>query len=161
MKNDQTPATAHHAITTARRPDNIRSSILVQGRSIRSMAHSGCQPRRPCPERIHIFAILAGFLCVLMKSGDFFSRFHHNRYCPCKQPNYESRVHFMRHCALSHLRRPDNGDAPPKSLVEREKMPHEMHARIIVGLSARAISVMMKSGDVHLRESNPGFRGRN
>ena len=45
---------------TARRPDNIRSSILVRGRSILSMAHSGRQPRSDCPERIHIFAILAG-----------------------------------------------------------------------------------------------------
>ena len=61
MKNDQNPATTNQTITTARRPDNIRSSILVQGRSIRSMARSGCQPRRPFPERIHIFAILAGF----------------------------------------------------------------------------------------------------
>ena len=61
MKNDQNPATAHHTITTARRLDNIRSSILVQGQSIRSMARSCCQPRRPCPERIHISAILAGF----------------------------------------------------------------------------------------------------
>ena len=65
MKNDQNPATAHHTITTARRPDNIRSSILVRGRSIRSMARSGCQPRRPCPERIHNFAILVGFFAVL------------------------------------------------------------------------------------------------
>ena len=32
---DQNPATARHSITTARRPDNIRSSILVRGRSIR------------------------------------------------------------------------------------------------------------------------------
>jgi len=61
MKNDQNPATTNHTIMTARRPDNIRSSLLVRGRSIRSMARSGCQPRRPCPERIHIFAILAGF----------------------------------------------------------------------------------------------------
>jgi len=35
MKNDQNPTTAHNTITTARRPDNIRSSILVRGRSIR------------------------------------------------------------------------------------------------------------------------------
>ena len=65
MKNDQNPATTNHTITTARRPDNIRSSILVRGRSIRSMARSGCQPRRPCPERIHIFAILVGFFLWL------------------------------------------------------------------------------------------------
>ena len=28
-ENDPNPATAHHTITTARRPDNILSSILV------------------------------------------------------------------------------------------------------------------------------------
>jgi len=28
------------------------------------------------------------------------------------------------------------------------EMPHEMHMRLVVGLSARAISIMMKSGDV-------------
>jgi len=49
MKNDQNPATAHHIITTARRPDNIRSSILLRGQSIRSMAPSGRRPRRPLP----------------------------------------------------------------------------------------------------------------
>jgi len=64
MKNDQNPATTNHTITTARRSDKIRSFILVRGRSIRSMARSGCQPRRPYPERIHIFAILAGFCTV-------------------------------------------------------------------------------------------------
>jgi len=51
MKNDQNPATAHHTIMTARRADNIRSSILVQGRSIRSMARSGRQPRRQLPRK--------------------------------------------------------------------------------------------------------------
>jgi len=30
MKNNQNPATAHHTIMTARRLDNIRSSILVR-----------------------------------------------------------------------------------------------------------------------------------
>jgi len=60
MKNNQNPATAYHTIMTARRPDNIRSSILVRGQSIRSMTRSGRQPRSDWPERIHIFAILAG-----------------------------------------------------------------------------------------------------
>jgi len=33
-------------------PDNIRSSILVRGRSIRSMARSGRQPWRPLPQKV-------------------------------------------------------------------------------------------------------------
>jgi len=40
---------------------------------------------------------------------------------------------------------------------ERVKMPHEMLPRLVVELSARAVSIMMKSGDFNLRESNPGF----
>jgi len=54
MKNDQTPATAHHTITTARRPDNIRSSALVRGRSTQFMANSCRWPQKRFPEtRLH------------------------------------------------------------------------------------------------------------
>jgi len=60
MKTDQNPATAHHTITTARRPDNIRSSILVRGRSILSMARSGRQPRRPLPRKDSHFRHFGG-----------------------------------------------------------------------------------------------------
>ena len=62
MKNDQNPATAHHTITTARRPDNIRSSILVRGRSIRSMARSGRQPRRQLARKDSHFRHFGGVL---------------------------------------------------------------------------------------------------
>jgi len=34
------------------------------------MAHSGRQPRSDCPERIHIFAILAGVIAVAMIDAD-------------------------------------------------------------------------------------------
>jgi len=44
------PTAAHHNITTARRPDNTRSSALVRSRSIRSLTGSGCQPRNRCSE---------------------------------------------------------------------------------------------------------------
>ena len=60
MKNDHNPATAHHTITTARRPDNICSSILVRGRSIRSMACSGRQLRRPLPRKDSHFRHFGG-----------------------------------------------------------------------------------------------------
>jgi len=60
MKNDQNPATAHHTIMTARRPDNIRSSILVRGRSIRSMARSGRQPQRQLPRKDSHFRHFGG-----------------------------------------------------------------------------------------------------
>jgi len=39
------PAAAHHTITTARRPDNILSSALVQSRSTKFMACPSCEPR--------------------------------------------------------------------------------------------------------------------
>jgi len=48
------PATAHHTITTARRPDNIRSSALVRGWSTQFMANPCRWPQRPSPEtRLH------------------------------------------------------------------------------------------------------------
>jgi len=67
MKNDQNPATAHHTITTARRPDNIRSSILVRGRSIRSMAHSGRQPWRQLPRKDSHFRHFGGYFPGVVK----------------------------------------------------------------------------------------------
>jgi len=59
MKKSPNPAPAHHAITTARRPDNIRSSALVQGQSIQFMVCPSCEPQRPCPKQgvsLNIFA---------------------------------------------------------------------------------------------------------
>ena len=45
-----TPAAAHHAITTARCPDNTRSSALVRSRSTKFMARPSCEPRSQCSE---------------------------------------------------------------------------------------------------------------
>jgi len=65
MKNNQNPETGHHTITTARRPDNILSSILVRGRSIRSMARSCRRLRRPLPRKdSHFCHFGGGFACV-------------------------------------------------------------------------------------------------
>jgi len=51
-----------------------------------------------------------------------------------------------------------NVDAPPRSLVGRKrKMSQTMQLRLVFGLSARAISIMMRSGDFNLWESNPAF----
>ena len=61
MKNNQNPATAHHTIMTAWRPDNICSSILVWGRSIRSMTRSGRQPRRQLPRKDPHFRHFGGY----------------------------------------------------------------------------------------------------
>jgi len=44
------PTAAHHIITTACHPDNTHSSALVRSQSTRSMAGSGCKPRRQCSE---------------------------------------------------------------------------------------------------------------
>ena len=56
------PTTAHHTITTARRPDNIRSSALVRGRHTQFMASPCRWPQRDPPKRGYIFAIFAGNL---------------------------------------------------------------------------------------------------
>ena len=69
MQNDQNPATAHHTITTARRPDNICSSILVRGRSIRSMASSGRQPQTQLPRKDSHFRHFGGFFFSYMCIG--------------------------------------------------------------------------------------------
>jgi len=69
MKNNQNPATVHHIIMTARRPDNIRSSILVRGWSIRSMARSCRRLRRPLPRKdSHFchFGGVSGFSSILL-----------------------------------------------------------------------------------------------
>ena len=60
MKNNQNPATAHHTIMTAQHPDNIHSSILVRGRSIRSMARSCHRLRRPLPRKDSHFCHFGG-----------------------------------------------------------------------------------------------------
>ena len=64
MKNNQNPATAHHTIMTARRPDNICSSILVRGRSIRSMARSCRWLRRPLPRKDSHFYHFGGVFTI-------------------------------------------------------------------------------------------------
>ena len=43
----------------------------------------------------------------------------------------------------------------------KSKIPHEMYTRLVVVLSVRTISIMIKSGDFNFRESNPGFHGIN
>jgi len=48
MKNNQPPQAAHHAITTAQRPDNTRSSALVRSRSTKFMARPSREPRSQC-----------------------------------------------------------------------------------------------------------------
>jgi len=48
------PTAVHHTITTARLPDNTRSSALVRSRLTKSMASPSCWPRRRSPEtRLH------------------------------------------------------------------------------------------------------------
>jgi len=47
--------------------DNICSSILVRGRSIRSMARSGRQPRRPLPRKDSHFRHFGGLSRVCME----------------------------------------------------------------------------------------------
>jgi len=67
MKNDHTPAIAHYTITTVRRPDNIRSSALVRGRSTQFMANPCRWPQKRsrgyivAMKRGYIVAIFAGF----------------------------------------------------------------------------------------------------
>ena len=79
MKNDRNPATAHHTITTARRPDNIRSFILVRGQSIWSMARSGRQPRKQLPRKDSHFCHFGGLFDSVESVG------HIQRYCPVLQ----------------------------------------------------------------------------
>jgi len=44
------PAVAHHAITTALRPDNTCSSTLVRSQSTKFMDHPSCEPRVDVPK---------------------------------------------------------------------------------------------------------------
>jgi len=65
------PATAHHTITTARRPDNIRSSALVRGQSTQFMANPCRWPQRWSPEtRLHFHHF----------RGIFYLNSNHNQY---------------------------------------------------------------------------------
>jgi len=50
MKNNQPPQAAHHAITTARRPDNTGSSALVRSQSTKFMARPSREPRSQCSD---------------------------------------------------------------------------------------------------------------
>jgi len=64
------PATAHHTITTARRPDNIHSSALVRGRSTQFMASPCRWPQRRSPEtRLHFRQFRGLFLGVFSTVG--------------------------------------------------------------------------------------------
>jgi len=49
-KEQPNPATAYHAITTARRPDNNRSSALVRSLSTQFMARPSCELTSRCSE---------------------------------------------------------------------------------------------------------------
>jgi len=65
-KKHQTPATAHHTITTAQRPDNIRSSTLVRGRSTQFMANPCRWPQKRSPEtRLH-FRYFRGLFHIIL-----------------------------------------------------------------------------------------------
>jgi len=57
------PATAHHTITTARHPDNIRSSALVQGHSTQFMANPCHWPPRRSPATRLNFCHFCGLFC--------------------------------------------------------------------------------------------------
>jgi len=50
MKNKQPLQAAHHAITTARRPDNTRSSALARSRSTKFMPCPSHEPRSQCSD---------------------------------------------------------------------------------------------------------------
>jgi len=59
------PATAHHTISTAQRPDNICSSALVRGRSTQFMASPCRWPQRPSPEtRLHFRHFRGSWKCI-------------------------------------------------------------------------------------------------
>jgi len=60
----------------------------------------------------------------------------------------------------AQYKRPDNGDAPPRSPVGRKsKMLHEIHTRLVVGMFARVDDdEILRS---YPQDSNPRFRGRN
>jgi len=55
------PTAAHRTITTARRPDHIRLSVVVPSRSTQFIVHASSQLGRALPKRGHFSAILAGF----------------------------------------------------------------------------------------------------
>jgi len=67
-KNNQPPQTAHYAITTARRPDNTRSSALVQSRSTKFMARPNCEPRSVC-----CFVLLKRYWGIIVRSRGSFT----------------------------------------------------------------------------------------
>jgi len=50
MQNNQPPQAAHHAITTAQRPDNTRLTALVRSRSTKFMTRPSREPRSQCSE---------------------------------------------------------------------------------------------------------------
>jgi len=121
MKNNQNPATAHHTIMTARRPDNIRSSILVRGRSIRPWPTPVAGYRGHCPERIHIFAILAGF---------FVNRFWGRR------PDGVAINEALKIVYISEFKR--STDRDEGFLEVKEAEANEQHKSIIDALKAAA-----------------------
>jgi len=60
------PTAAHRTITTARRPDHIRLSALVQSQSTQFIVHANSQLGRGPPKRGHSSAILAGFASAVL-----------------------------------------------------------------------------------------------
>jgi hypothetical protein len=75
----------------------------------------------------------------------------------------DGKSHLSDHLeAVDRMTRPDNRDTPPMSPVGgKNKMPHVMHTRLVIGLSTRAISITMKSGDfiygIRIRDSAVAF----
>ena len=55
MKNNQPPQAAHHTITTARRPDNTRSSALMRSRSTKFMGRPSHEAQSQCSDIGSIF----------------------------------------------------------------------------------------------------------
>ena len=108
------PATAHHTITTTRCLDNIRSSILVRGRSIRSMARSCRQPRGPLPQTDSHFRHFG---------GPFFIKVLYMR------PQAAARsAHVPNHC----LKRAGSSNHPPSQADHQSEVEEDTQNRHVV-----------------------------
>ena len=69
MKNNQPPQAAHQAITTARRPDNTRSSARVRSQSTKFMTNPRRELRSRCSEiGSHFHCFPAVFLILVLPS---------------------------------------------------------------------------------------------
>jgi len=74
MKKRPNPAKVHHTIKRARSPDNIRSSVLVRGRSTQFVANPCRWPQRPCPEMSLHFCNFCGLFSLPLRKNNDFSR---------------------------------------------------------------------------------------